>query len=190
MPINSGEHQSHRDIVTCRVRVRTRRVRLLDEHIGFGAGKSWETNPEFDLDPESRRCRSHTDAGFDLGIRRERNALARRHEPHYSQKGCCVAGCEQLLRSGPAAVRPAQLARPGYFQIENAVGGDRPDVASRRCLHPGAVENLLDQHSMPSLRSQSLGARSLGAFEPGVVRPMFPFGSESASTRAEPAGTR
>ena len=53
-------------------------VRLLDEHIGLGAGKSWEANPEFDLDPESLRCRSHTDAGFDLGIRRERNALARR----------------------------------------------------------------------------------------------------------------
>jgi hypothetical protein len=38
MPINSGEHQSHRDIVTHRVRVRTRRVRLLDEHIGPNPG--------------------------------------------------------------------------------------------------------------------------------------------------------
>jgi len=93
MPINSGEHQSHRDIVTRRVRVRTRRVRLLDEHIGLGAGKSWETNPEFDLDPESRRCRSHTDAGFDLGIRRERNALLSGDILHDSQKAGRIAGC-------------------------------------------------------------------------------------------------
>src|SRR3984957_18301020 len=117
MPINSGEHQSHRDIVTCRVRVRTRRVRLLDEHIGFGAGKSWETNPEFDLDPESRRCRSHTDAGFDLGIRRERNALLSGDILHDSQKARRLAGRAQLLTSSPAAVRPAALARPGPFQI-------------------------------------------------------------------------
>src|SRR5277367_6010156 len=118
--IGSGEHQPHGDIVARRVRVRTRRVRLLDEHIGLGAGTPREANPEFDLDPESLRCRSHTDAGFDFGIRRERNVLARRHEPHRSQKGRCVASCEQLLRIGPAPARAAQLAWRDHIQIQAA----------------------------------------------------------------------
>jgi hypothetical protein len=184
--IGSGKHQPNRDIVTRRVRVRTRRVRLLDEHIGLGAGKSWEANPEFDLDPESLRCRSHTDAGFDLGIRRERNALARRHEPHHSQKGCCVAGCEQLLRIGPAPARAAQLARRDHIQIQTAVGGHHPDIASGRCLHLDAVENLLDQHSSASYQV----SQSIAAFELTVVRSLFRSGSESASTRAGAAGIR
>jgi hypothetical protein len=188
--IGSGKHQPHRDIATRGVRVRTHRVRLLDEQIGLRPGKPWEANPELDLNAESPRCRSHTDTGFDLGIRRERNALPPGDIPHDSQKAGRIAGCEQLLRSGPAAVRPAQLARPVNFQIQNAVGGYRPDIASGRCLHLGAVEHLLDQHSTASLRSQRLGAGSLGAFEPAVVRPMFPFCSESASTRTVPAGTR
>jgi hypothetical protein len=188
--IGSDKHQPHSDIATCGVRVRTDRVRLLDEQIGLRSRKPWEANPELDLNPESPRYRSHTDTGFDLSVRRERNALPPGDILHDSQKAGRIAGREQLLRSGPAAVRPAQLARPGHFQIQNAVGGDRPDIASGRCLHLDAVQHLLDQHSMASLRSQSLGVRSLGAFEPAVVRPMFPFCSESASTRAGPAGTR
>jgi hypothetical protein len=189
--IDSGKHQPHRDIATHGVRVWTRRVRLLDEQIGLGSGKPWEANPELDLDAESPRYLSHTDAGFDLGVGRERDALAPGDIPHDSQKARRIAGREQLLRGGPPAVRPAQLARPGHFQIQNAVGGHRPDIASGRCLHLSAVENLLDQrHSSVSLRSQSLGAQSLGAFEPTVVRPMFRFCSASASARAGPAGTR
>ena len=79
--IGSGKHQPHGDIATRGVRVRTHRVRLLDEHIGLGAGKSWEANPEFDLDPESLRCRSHTDAGFNLGACREINVVASGNDP-------------------------------------------------------------------------------------------------------------
>ena len=188
--IGSDKYQPHRDIAACGVRVRAHCVRLLDEQIGLRSRKPWEANLQLDLNPESPWYRSHTDTGFDLRVRRKRNALPRGDIPHDSQKAGCIAGCEQLLRSGPAAVCPAQLARPGHFQIQSAIGGHCPDIASGRCLHLGAVENLLDQHSMPSLRSQSLGAGSLGAFEPAVVRPMFPFCSESASTRTEPAGTR
>jgi hypothetical protein len=54
-------------------------------------------------------------------------------------------------------------------------------------LYLGSVENLLDQrHSSAS----SPRSRSLGEFELADVRSMFRFRSESASTRAGPAGTR
>ena len=71
--------------------------------------------------------------------------------------------------------------------FQAAVGGHHPDIAAGCCLHLGAVENLFDQrHSSASFRR----SRSLGEFEPAVVRSMFRFGSESASTRAGAAGFR
>ena len=98
--IGSGKYRPHRDIVTRRVRVRTRRVRLPDEHIGRGAGKSWEANPEFGLDPESLRCRAHTDAGLDLRILGERIALANCHEPHHIWHAAGIAGRNQFAQPG------------------------------------------------------------------------------------------
>jgi hypothetical protein len=71
--------------------------------------------------------------------------------------------------------------------FQAAVGGHHPDIAVRRCLHLGAVENPLDQrHSSASIPR----SRSLGEFEPTVVRRLFRFGSESASTRAGAASFR
>ncbi|HEY0802934.1 MAG TPA: hypothetical protein VGD54_19010, partial [Steroidobacteraceae bacterium] len=64
--IGSREHQSHSDVATSGVRVRTRGVRILDERVGLGPGKAREENPKLDLKPESALYRSHADAGFDL----------------------------------------------------------------------------------------------------------------------------
>jgi hypothetical protein len=83
--------------------------------------------------------------------------------------------------------RAAQLARRDHIQIQAAVGGHHPEIAAGRCLHLGAVENLLDQrHSSASFQE----SQSLAAFELTVVRSLFRFGSESASTRAGAAGIR
>src|SRR3984957_15432686 len=153
--IGLGKHQPHSDVSTHGVRVRTQHVRLLDEQISLGPGKPREVNPEFHFNPESLRCRSHTDFGFNLGPCRELNVVASGNDPHDSQEAGRIAGCEQLLRSGPPAVPPAQLARPGHLQIQNAVGGDRPDIPSGRRLHLGAVQNLLYQHAVASFCCRS-----------------------------------
>ena len=117
--IASAKHESHRDVATRGVRVRTHSVRLLDERISLGPGKPREANPELDFNPESARCRSHADAGLDLGVFRKRNVLAPRHEPHHSQKAGRIAGRKQLLRIGSPAVRAPVLRKYAYAHAAN-----------------------------------------------------------------------
>src|SRR3984885_6692930 len=102
--IGSGKHQPHSDVSTHGVGVRTQQVRLLDEQITLGPGKPWEVNPELHFNPESLRCRSDTDAGFNLGACRELNVVASGNDPHDSQETGSIAGREQLLRSSSPAV--------------------------------------------------------------------------------------
>jgi hypothetical protein len=104
--IGSDKHQPHRGIATCGVRVRAHRVRLLDKQISLRSRKPWDANPELDLNPESPRYRSHTDTGFDLGVRRERDALPPRDILHDSQEASRIAG---YFSDSSGAVPPIEL---------------------------------------------------------------------------------
>jgi hypothetical protein len=193
--ITSNQQKSNRDAATHGVRVRTRRVRLLDEQIRLGTGKPGEGNPELNFNPKSALCASHANARFNLGVCREDNALALSDGPHDSQKAGGIACCKQLLRIGPALVRATQSERHRHSQVQRPVGRHRSGIGAGCCSHLGVIENLLDQHLMPSFCGSlafghSLRSGTLRIARPAVISAMFNFCSKSVCLFIRATGGR
>jgi len=165
-------------------------VRFLDQRIGLGPRKPWQVDLQLDSVSNPRRV-APTRQWLRLpclSAKRCRRAL---HQPQHRQKGNGIAGANRCSGSTPRpSARQARAA--GHFEVQQTVGGHRPQIPARGGLHVRAMQNVVNQrHSMfpPSDRLGGRGPRSFVQRKcqcSGVVRSVLPFGNESVSAGLDP----
>src|SRR6266852_6198392 len=156
-------------------------MRFFDKQIDFCTDKARKADLELDLHPKSAPYRAHANADFDRRARRERSPVAGGYELHRFEEAGGVTRRKQLFRIGPAPVGTSQLTRRGHVQIQYAIRGHCPGIATARGGHLSAVENLFDQHFIASQYRSS--KRKCRVCAPAPPRLMFPRLASPAARR-------